>query len=85
MTVRDRGTASLAPGGPAVGAGHLRRCPALVDEHEPLGIEIGLAVEPGLAAGGYVRSLLLGRVRRLFLRVTPWRWKNRQTIDGSGR
>ena len=40
--------------------------PGLVDEHQPAGIEIGLALEPGPAARGDVRALLLGGVRGFF-------------------
>ncbi|MBK1698930.1 hypothetical protein CKO21_16925 [Rhodovibrio salinarum] len=65
--------------------GHLGRRPARVDEYQPLGVEIWLAFEPGEAALGYVRTALLRRVRSLFFRVAPWRWKNRQTTLGVGR
>lgn len=60
-----------------------RACPCggrgLVDEHEALGIEIELAVEPGLALLQDVGPLLLGRVRGLFLRVSLWRRQKRQS------
>ena len=51
-----------------------------VDEHQPAGIEIGLALEPGPAARGDVRALLLGGVRGFFLKLIPWRSKNRHTV-----
>jgi hypothetical protein len=38
----------LAAGCAPVGAGHVRLGPGLVDEHQPLGVEVDLAVEPGL-------------------------------------
>lgn len=44
-----------------------------VDEHQPCGIEIDLAVEPVLAPLQDVRANLLGRVRGLFLNVRPAR------------
>jgi hypothetical protein len=49
----------------------------LVQEHEAVGVEIGHGVEPGLAVGPHVRALLLSRVESPFLRVIPWRAKNR--------
>jgi uncharacterized membrane protein YfcA len=85
MAVRHGGTAAVAPGRAAVHPRHLGRCAALVDEHQAFRVKIGLALEPGRAAGSYVGAVLLGSVRRLFLRVTPWRWKNRQTMLGNGR
>lgn len=85
MTVGNRCPAPLATGGAAMHPGHLGRCPALVDEYQPFGVEIGLPLEPGEAALGYVRTALLRGVRSLFFRVTPWRWKNRQTTLGVGR
>ena len=85
VAVRHGGAASFALGCAAVHPRHFRRSPALVDEDQTLGIEIGLRVEPGPTPTRYVRAVLLGSVRRLFFRVTPWRWKNRQTMLGRGR
>ena len=65
----DRGTATLATLRAATQAGHFGRGPGLVDEHQPAGIEIGLALEPGPAARGDVRALLLGGVRGFFLKL----------------
>ena len=76
----DRGTATLATLRAATQAGHFGRGPGLVDEHQPAGIEIGLALEPGPAARGDVRALLLGGVRGFFLKLIPWRSKNRHTV-----
>lgn len=58
MAVRDRGTATFASRRAAIHASHLGRRPALVDKHETRWIQIGLAVEPGAAAAGYVRAVL---------------------------
>ena len=66
MAVGNGGPAALAALGSAPQAGHLGRGAGLVDEDEPLGIEIGLGVEPGLAAKGDIRPLLLGGVRGFF-------------------
>ena len=85
VTVGNRRPAPLAAGRTAIHPGHLGRGPALVDEHQSLRVEIGLPLEPGEAAPGYVGTRLLGGVRGLFFRVTPWRWKNRQTMLGAGR
>lgn len=38
---------------------HLRGCRGLVDEDQFLGIEVGLAVEPGYAAAQDIGTLLL--------------------------
>ncbi len=46
--------------------GHLGRSAGLVDKDKPLGLQIGLGVEPGLPAAQDVSSLLLGRVRGFF-------------------
>ena len=46
--------------------GHLRRCAAFVDKDEPLGIKLGLSLEPGLAHRPYVWPFLLGCMRGLF-------------------
>ena len=37
-----------------------------VDEHQPLGVEVGLGVEPSLTRGQDVRPILLGGVRGFF-------------------
>jgi len=66
-------------GRPAITPGHVGRGPSLVDEHEPLGIEIQLALKPGLASLADIRPVLLGRVRGLFLRVILWRRQKRQS------
>ena len=66
MAVGDGGPAALAAPGPAPQVGNLGRGAGLIDEDELLGIEIGLSVEPGLAADGDIRPLLLGGVRGFF-------------------
>jgi len=71
MAMWHRRPAPLAPRRSAVGARHLGGCAAFVDEDEAFGIEVRLPLEPSEAPSGYVGALLLGRVRRLFLRVTP--------------
>jgi hypothetical protein len=49
-----------------VAPGHLGRSAGLVDEHQPLGFQVRLGVEPGLPAAQNVSSLLLARVRGFF-------------------
>ena len=66
MAVGDGGPAAHPALGPAPQAGHLGRGAGLVDEDQLLGIEIGLGVEPGLAAEDHIRPLLLGGVRGFF-------------------
>jgi hypothetical protein len=48
---------------------HLGGGAGLIDEHQSLGIEVQLAIEPGLAALQDVWPVLLGGVRRLFFSV----------------
>jgi hypothetical protein len=80
MAVRDADAQAFAAAAAAVAARHLRRSPGLVDEDQALGIEIKLAFEPGLAPHQDVGSVLLGRVRGLFLRVMAWRAKKRRIV-----
>ena len=65
----------------AMAAIHVGGRPGLVDEHEPLGIEIGLCLEPVPALPQDVRAVLLDRVAGLFFRVMPWRWKKRERAE----
>jgi hypothetical protein len=76
VAVRDADTQAFAAAAAAVGASHVGRSPGLVDEDQAFGIKIELAFEPGLAPLQDVGALLLGRVRRLFLRVMAWRTKS---------
>src|SRR3954466_663268 len=65
--------------GPPVAPGHVGGSPGLVDEDQPFGIEIELALEPGLAPPADVGTILLGGMRRLFLRAIWWRRQKRQS------
>src|SRR3546814_14727213 len=62
---------------PTVHPRHLGRGSRLIDENQPLRVEMGLGLEPSFTFRGYVFAVLLGRVRRLFLRVTLCRSKHR--------
>jgi hypothetical protein len=64
-----------------VATSHLGRGSGLIDEHETLGVEVQLAVEPGLTAVQDVGAALLVRVRRLFLSVIRRPPNNRHTLD----
>ena len=75
----ERPQALTAPAA-AMTAGHVGGGPGLVDEDEPVGIEIELGLEPGPALLQDVRPILLGRVGGLFLRVMAWRAKKRRTV-----
>ncbi len=70
MAVRNRHPQAFAPGAAAMAAGHVGRGPRLVDEDEPLGIEIELGFEPGPTLLQDVGTILLDRVAGLFLRVS---------------
>ena len=82
MAVGNGGPAALAALGPAAQARHLGRGAGLIDEDELLGIELRLGLEPGLAAGGNVRPLLLGGVGGFFLKLMPRRSKKYHTVAG---
>jgi hypothetical protein len=60
---------ALTLGAAAMTAGHVRRRPRLIDEHQALWIQVELIVEPGLSLAQNVGSVLLDRVAGLFLRV----------------
>ena len=80
MAEWDTGAQALAPPAAAMAPRHVGAGPGLVDEHQPLGIEVELAVEPLLAPLQGVGAILLGRVSRLLLRVIPCRTKKRHTV-----
>ena len=50
----------------AVAARHVGGSPGLVDEDEPLRVQVQLAIETGLALFQDIEAVLLGRVRGLF-------------------
>jgi hypothetical protein len=52
-------------------AGHVCRGPGFVNEHEPFGIEVELAIEPVVPLAQDVGPVLLDRMASLFLRVMP--------------
>ena len=81
VSVRDRGAQALAAGGSAVKAGHLGRGTRLVDEHQALGVQVELALEPGAATPQDVGTILLRRMPGLFFSVIFRRAKKRQSVE----
>jgi hypothetical protein len=49
-----------------MGARHVGGSPGFINEHQPIGIEVWLPLEPGPAPFQDIRPVLLGGVRRLF-------------------
>ena len=68
MTMGRGHAQALAARGPAVGASHVGLGPGLVDEHQPVGVESGLAVTPGVPPAQNVRASLLHRMSSIFSR-----------------
>ncbi len=66
VTMREAHPQPLAFWSAAMAAGHVGRGPRLVDEHQPLGGKIALAVEPAPALPQDVGPVLLDRVAGLF-------------------
>jgi hypothetical protein len=64
-----------------VRAGHVRRRPDLIDEDQTFRIKIRLALEPVSALLQDDGPVLLDGMPGLFLRVRPWRWKNRESAE----
>ena len=70
---------ALPTQGSPIAPGHVGGGPGLVDEHKARRVEVELAIEPGLAPLQDIGALLLGGVRRLFLRVMACRRQKRQS------
>jgi len=66
MAMQDRCPATLPAWRPSPKPGQLRRRSGFIDEHQVLGVEVRLRVEPGLPPGGNVGPLLLAGVRCFF-------------------
>jgi len=80
MAMRDACAKALALGRPAVTPRHVCRGPSLINEDEPLRIEIELLLEPGLPPLQDVRAILLARVCGLFFLLIPRRLKKRHSV-----
>lgn len=87
VTMRDRRAQAFAARGPAVRAGHLRRGPvdllrsSTIDEIQAVGIEVRLCLEPIPTPPQDDGAVLLGCMRRFFLRVIQCRSKKRVMSD----
>ncbi len=66
MTMGYRRAASFTPRRPTAQPGHLGAGPGLIDEHQALGIEIRLQVEPSPPPAQDIRPLLFACVRGFF-------------------
>jgi hypothetical protein len=71
MAMREAHAQALALGAAAMAAGHVGRGPGLVDEDEPFGFQIELAIEPVMPLLQDVGTVLLDSMASLFLRVMP--------------
>src|SRR3954452_9777171 len=74
---------ALAPGAPAVEAGHRCGCGGLVDEDEALRIHVALPHPPAAPVPGHVGPILLGRSQALFLCDKPSRWSMSAMVDSA--
>ena len=66
VPMRHRGAATLSARSAAASSRHLGGRACFVDEDQPLGLEIGLCLDPGLPAAEHVSPLLLAGVRGFF-------------------
>ena len=66
MPLRDAGAQALASRSASAQTGHIGRGSRFVDEDEPRGVEVELALEPVLALLQDIRAILLARMARLF-------------------
>jgi hypothetical protein len=73
VTKRRLGQQAPAAGSTAVKPGHLGVGAGLVNEDELVGIDKGLRGAPDAAPGRDIRTVLLGRAKRLFLNDSPSR------------
>ena len=71
VAVWDARAEPLAARCSTVQPGHLGASPGLIDEHEGVGIKVELALEPGLATGHDVGTILLRCMPGLFFRDLP--------------
>lgn len=81
VAVRHGHAQPLSTRGTSVAARHLRVGTGFVDEDQLFRVEVELAVEPGLAGAQDVGAILFLRMAGLFLRICPWRAKNRHSVD----
>src|SRR5829696_4204118 len=80
VAVGDPGPQALTLWGTTAQPSHVGGRPGLVDEDEPGGIEVELALEPGFPSRQDVGAILLGCVGGLFLNVRPARSRKVQIV-----
>lgn len=85
MAERHREPRAFAARSSPVAAHHLRVGGGLVQEHEPVRVEIELTLEPRQALCLHVLPIPLGGLTGVFLRVMPWRWKKRDGLPPDPR
>ena len=85
MAVRDGGPQSPSAPAASMLSSETGGSAGLVDEDEFRGIKIELGGEPVPALLQNIRAPLLLGVRGLFLNVTPWRSKKRQSTETEKR
>ena len=81
MPMRHAGTQTLPARCATIEARHLGTGASLVDEDQALRVEIKLAFEPGLPTPQNVGTVLLRRMRGLFLSVIFRRAKKRHSVE----
>ena len=72
VAVRKAHPQALAPGAAAMAAGHVGRGPGFVDKHEPLGVEVELAIEPVMPLAQDVGPVLFDRMPSLYGMARPF-------------
>lgn len=80
MAVWNGGSQTFAALAAAMCSRHVGRRPGLINEDEPVTIELALALAPGFPPRQDIRAILLGGMGGLFLRVMLWRPKKRRIV-----
>jgi hypothetical protein len=78
MTLRNLADQPFTTRCPPAQPDHVGRGAGLIDEDQTLGFEFGLVLDPFGTRRCNVRSILLGCAQAFFLKLMPWRSKNRQ-------
>jgi hypothetical protein len=80
VAVRHADAQAFATQAATMRSRHVGRSPSLVNEDEPVQVELGLALTPGFPLLQNVRTILLRGMGSLFLRVMLWRAKSRRIV-----
>jgi hypothetical protein len=81
MAVRDLSPKREPTSPPAMGTGHVGLCPRLIDEDETGRIDFKLVPLPPGAAAGDIQADPARSRTRFFLKLVPWRLRNRQSVS----